>query len=177
MIKFFVIFVILYTSMYAFSTSQKLEIGKQTLRVVHESYDEYSDKGITLKFYTLDSNTTTTLPLLSLVLENEIGSCGQRSIEEGAYKIKGNKLFFYTHWSRDGTAYDAPIGDRIQVYQMEENKTIHRLSGRMHIKTSKKDKSSIEHYFGATFVEDSEAENLAQEVSNALTIKKTTRWK
>jgi len=194
--------ILLFQSLYAFKTEEKLHIGTETFTVIHESYDEYGDKGITMKLYTSDSNTSGK-PLLSLVLENQTGSCSQKSVEEGTYYVDGDTLRFYSHWSRYGKAYDSPIGDRVQVYKIDNNKMIHRVAGRVYIEKTKRYKDapegmkylykvpqtekerealykyirSIERIYGATFVQGEDAKKLADEVHTALVMKQKQRWK
>ena len=200
--KLLLTFLILINISYAFQTKDELQIGKQHFTIVHESYDEYNDKGITMKLYKKGEHMESQ-PLFSFTLENISGGCGEQSSQEGTYEVNGTTLTLYSHWSRSGKAYDTPVGDRIQHYTIDKNGTISFLDGTLYIETEAKnyDKQSaikylyttpknedekealntyiqsVEKHFKGRFVRGDKAHILHQKVDKALTEKRKTRWK
>ena len=200
--KLLLTFLILINISYAFQTKKALQIGQEHFIIVHESYDEYNDKGITMMLYKKGADTNTH-PLFSFTLENQSGGCGEQSSQEGSYELNGTMLTLYSHWDRSGKAYDTPKGDRIQHYKIDENGTIAFLDGSLYIETEAKnyDKQSaikylhtpptnedekealnkyiqsVEKHFKGKFVRSDEAQILHQKVDKALMEKRKTRWK
>ena len=195
--KYFILLLLIHT----YLDAKDVQIGGRTYTIVEESYNEYNDKGIAMKLYKKTDNKDA-LPLFSFTVENQLGGCGERSMQEGSYEINGTMLTFYTHWARSGRAYDAPSGDRIQHYVMDNNGTMHFKEGILYIEQQAKnyDKESgqkylyvkpttqrekeklqeyiqnIEHTFGGRFVFDDAAVKLHKKVENALMKKRQTRW-
>jgi len=200
--KLLLTFLILINISYAFQTKEALQIGQQHFIIVHESYDEYNDKGITMKLYKKGEDTDSQ-PLFSFTLENQSGGCGEQSSQEGSYELNGTMLTLYSHWDRSGKAYDTPKGDRIQHYKIDENGTIAFLDGALYIETEAKnyDKQSaikylhttptnadekkalnkyiqsVEKHFKGRFVRGDKAQILHQKIDKALMEKRKTRWK
>jgi len=194
-------FLLLSISLFALDVKKEVQIGSHTFILKQEAYNEYGDKGITLKVYDKASKQKG-VPLLSFVMENKSGGCADKSVEHGAYKIVGNILTFYSHWERYGRVYDAPIGDRVQVYTLDDKGTLEYTNSKVYIETSKRGKEmdegmqylyteiktdvqrealakyiiSVERIFEAKFVKGAEAKVLADEVSNALNEKQKQRW-
>jgi len=198
MLKFLITLLILLTQINAFTFDKYQLINGYPFHIVQDSYDEYGDTGIMLKFY----RGTETEPLLNLVLENKSGSCSSRSTQEGNFKIKDDTIIIYSHWKRKGRAYDSPIGDRIQIFKIDTNGKIKEKSGRVYIekhtkikdnsdgmnylftppKTAKEKalfaeyKKSVERIFEASFVVGKEAEELSNEVYWGLQKKEKSTW-
>jgi len=196
--KYFIFLLLMYT----YLDAKDVQIGDHTYTIVEESYNEYNDKGIAMKLYKKTDNKDA-LPLFSFTVENQLGGCGERSMQEGSYEINGTMLTFYTHWTRSGRAYDAPSGDRIQHYVMDSNGTMHFKDGILYIEQQAKnyDKESglkylyktpknkaekeklqayiksTERIFGGRFVFGDDAIQLHKEVDNALMKKRQMRWK
>ncbi|OYY55167.1 MAG: hypothetical protein B7Y52_06055, partial [Sulfurovum sp. 28-43-6] len=125
-----------------------------------------------------------------------------KSLEDGSYEINGTTLTLYSAWDRLGRAYDAPVGARIQVYELQPNATFKRISSRLYIEThrkkqdqnsgmqylfsppkNKKEQKAFEAYieevetrFKGTFVFGEEAKQLRLEVQEALRRKMQTAW-
>ena len=194
-------FLLLYTFLFAVDARKEVQIGTHMFILKQQAYNEYGDKGITLMVHNKNTEKKG-VPLLSFVMENKSGSCADKSVQNGAYKIEGNTIIFYSHWERYGREYDAPIGDRIQVYRVDDNGTLQRKSSKVYIETSKRGKemdegmkylytemktdaekqelakyiASVERIFEAKFVRGVEAKVLAEQVSKALTQKQRKRW-
>ena len=198
--KHFLLFLLITLSLYS-DVIKEITIADKPYVIVHESYNEYSDKGIEMKLYTQKQNRDT-LPLLSFTLENQSGGCAEKSIQHGTYTIEGDKIILYSHWARSGRAYDAPSGDRKQVYSLDKDGNLTRVSGQVYIEKTKRGKEmdegmkylytpattekekkaltayirSVEHIFEADFVRGEQANTLAHEVEQALREKSKQRW-
>ena len=194
-------FILLYTSLFSLEAKKEVQIGAHMFILKQQAYNEYGDKGITLMVYD-KASVQKGVPLLSFVMENKSGGCADKSVQKGTYKIEGNSLTFYSHWERYGRAYDAAIGDRVQVYTLDDKGTLHRTNSKVYIETSKRGKEvdegmkylytetktdaqrqalakyiiSVERIFEAKFVKGNAAKVLAEEVSNALREKQKQRW-
>jgi len=178
-----------------------IDIGSTHFKAVKETYREYGDKGTELKIYPKNGDRDK-LPILAFTLQYISGSCADKSIEEGAYEINGSKIMFYSRWERSGRAYDAPIGDRIQVYRVDDNGTIVYESGKLYIERYAKRydsesgmqylfnapknrqeqealreyKKRVERIFKGKFVEGKAAKALHDEVEEALMRKHREIW-
>lgn len=165
---------------YGFVIEKPIQVQDQEFVIVHESYNEYGDKGIVMKLYKKGQKQDT-LPVFSFTLENQSGGCGAQSFEDTAYEINGTTFIFYTHWERRGKTQSVPKGDRIQYYTMDANGTVHFKNGILHIEegSNKKENSleDIEAQYKGKFVQGKEAEALQKRVTDALREKKQTRWK
>ena len=197
-----VLFCLLYIHSFALVLESPVQIAGKSYRIVHESYNEYGDKGIEMKLYQTEASKDA-LPLFSFTLENQSGSCGAKSTQEGMYEINGTHMTLYTHWDRSGREYNAPRGDRIQHYEIDKNGTVTFKDGKLYIERQAKsyDKESgmlflfkeavtstqkenlkqyirsVEEIFEGKFVFGEEAKQLHEKVDKALMKKKQTRWK
>jgi len=197
-----ILFCLVWVQTFALIIEKPVQIDGKTYILVHESYSEYGDKGIEMKLYTKKANKDA-LPLFSFTLENQSGSCGAKSTQNGTYEINGSILTLYTHWDRSGREYDAPRGDRIQHYVFDKNGTVTFKDGKLYIErqaksydkesgmqylfnapVSKAQKESLQQYiqtveeiFEGKFVFGEEVKQLHEKVDHALTQKKQTRWK
>ena len=198
--KYFLLFLLITLSVLS-DTIKDITIAGKPYVIIHESYNEYSDKGIEMKLYSKEQNRDT-LPLLSFTLENQSGGCAEKSIQSGTYAIEGDKIILYSHWARSGRAYDAPSGDRKQIYKFDKDGNLTRVSGQVYIEKAKRGKEmdegmkylytpaitakekkaltayirSVEHIFEADFVQGEQANALANEVEQALREKSKQRW-
>lgn len=196
-----IILLILINISYAFYTQEEINIEGKYFRIVHESYDDYGEKGIVMKLYK-KGDSDNSKPCFSFTLENQSGGCGEQSRQEGTYELNGTQLTLYSHWDRSGKAYDTPKGDRIQHYKIDKNGSVTFLDGRLYIETESKNydkqsaiqylyespkntieenaleryKKRVEEYFKGKFVHDNERKQLHKQVQNALMKKRKTRW-
>ncbi|RUM74755.1 MAG: hypothetical protein DSZ10_01050 [Sulfurovum sp.] len=196
-----ILFFLVSTFLLAFGTPKQIEINHHTFDLVQEYYNEYGERGVSLKFYAHGANKEK-LPMLALSLMNSTGACSGKSIQDGTYEINGTKIIYYSHWERKGNAGDAPEGDLIQTYKVYQNGTITRVSGELYIedhvrgnnssdgmqylfdapKTTEEEKAlkdyikSIERRFGGEFVRGKEAEALKKRVRDALARKHKKLW-
>jgi len=186
---------------YAFYTQEEINIEGKSFRIVHESYDDYGEKGIAMKLYK-KGDSDNSKPRFSFTLENQSGGCGEQSRQEGTYELNGTQLTLYSHWDRSGRAYDTPKGDRIQHYKIDKNGSVSFLDGRLYIEAQSKNydkqsaiqylyeapknateenaleryKKRVEEHFKGKFVHQKERKQLHQQVENALMQKRKTRW-
>lgn len=180
---------------------QHISMGKFEFSLITDSYDAYDSKGEVMKLYAEENNNDLTF-ILSLTLQDRTGTCADKSLEDGAYEINGTILTLYSAWDRLGRAYDAPLGARIQVFQLQPNATFKRISSLLYIETHRKkqdqnsgmqylftapkneeEKKAFETYiaevetsFKGTFVFGDDAKKLRQEVQEALRRKMQTKW-
>ena len=199
--KYLLLFLVITLSVWS-DTIKEITIEGNSYVIVHESYNEYSDKGIEMKLYKKEQNRDT-LPLFSFTLENQSGGCGERSTQEGSYEINGSTITLYSHWDRSGRAYDAPRGDRIQHYRVDADGSVTWIDGLLYIERQAKnydkesglkylfkapknaeEKAKLQSYIQTTqrifkgkFVEKDEAGKLHEKVDKALMKKRQTRWK
>ena len=199
--KLLLSFIILLTSLYAVKTEKEVHIGTHTFTLVKESYNEYGDKGVTLALYDRDANKSTS-PKISFLLLNESGSCSDKDIEEGSYEIKKDSIVFYTHWKRSRNSDNAPIGDRIQVYKVDNNGYFTMVDSKVYVERTTQNEdadegmqylyveaktkaekllldeyiTSVEDIFKAKFVRGNEAKALRKEVHEALELKQKQKW-
>jgi len=192
---------LLSTFLFAFGTPKKLKINDYTFDMIQEYYNEYGERGVSLKFYAHGANMEKP-PMLALSLMNSTGACSGKSIQDGTYEINGTKIIYYSHWERTGDAADAPEGDLIQTYKVDQNGTITRVSGKVYIedharsydgsdgmqylfrapKTTEEKNAlkdyikSIERRFDGEFVRGKEAETLKKRVRDALARKHKKLW-
>ena len=198
--KYFVLFLLTLLGLFAEETRELFIEGKPYLFVA-ERYNEYGDKGVTMKLYKKEKSFQTQ-PIFSFILENQSGDCSAKSTQESAYKINGSMLTLYTHWDRSGRAYDAPKGDRIQHYHMDNNGTVHFVDGQLciedkaknydkqsaiqylyHTPKSPEEDKALTHYikriekiFKGRFLSGDDAKALQLKVEKMLEEKKRTRW-
>jgi len=178
-----------------------ISMGNFEYSLITDSYDAYDSKGEVMKLYAEENNNDLTF-ILSLTLHDKTGTCSDKSLEDGRYEINGTTLTLYSAWDRLGRAYDAPVGSRIQVYELQPNATFKRVSSRLYIETHRKkqDQNSgmqylfsppknekeqkvfeayieeVETRFKGTFVFGEEAKQLRLEVQEALRRKMHSAW-
>lgn len=198
--KIFLILIVFFTILQAFTSEKEIQIGKEIFVLKTESYTEYANKGTSIHLYAKDINGSK-VKALSFVLHYQFGSCVPESLEEGTYSIKKDRIVLYSHWQRFSNA-SAPVGDRIQVYKVDEKGALYLSESKVYIERhtpndrtddgmqylSKKAKTrqetklllayqkSVEALFKAKFVMGKEAESLRMEVKNALALRQKQRW-
>ncbi len=199
--RFLLLFSVVTSLLCAIGSEVQVTIHQHRFDFVKSYYNEYGERGISLLIYR-HGDSHEKLPLLAVTLEHTSGSCRSRRREEGAYQIKGDTITLYTAWTRSRQAYDAPVGERIQVYRVEENGTITYKSGELYIETEMRgqDRKSgmqylvtppknsherkaladyirrVEEQYHATFVTPQRAKTLHQEVAEALAEKHRHLW-
>jgi hypothetical protein len=187
------------TSVNAFKIEKEVKIGKHIFNLVKESYNEYGDKGVSMALYDVNKSTT---HKLSFLLGNESGDCTDKNIEDGNYKIQENKIVFYTHWRRARSSNYMPRGDRIQVYQVDDNGAFKMIDSKVYVEKTRQNedadegmkylftaptneaeklllkeyKISVEKKYNAKFVKAEQAKYLVTEVKKALKEKHSSRW-
>jgi len=186
-----------------FSTElQHVNIGNQDFSITTESYHVYDSKGTVMRMYSEERNNDL-LFILKLTLKDSSGSCSDKSIQEGSYDINDTHITLYSSWDRRGKAYNAPRGSRIQVFKVQPDHSVKRLSSKIYMETerenyndasgmkylfqmpkTKKEKeelafyiAAVERKYKATFVFGEEAKALKKEVTEALSKKLKNRWK
>ena len=178
-----------------------MNIGNQDFMLTIESYDEYDSKGEVLRVYKEERNYDL-LFMFSLILKDRTGACSDKSLEDGYYEINGTTVTLYSHWSRRGKAYDAPYGARVQVYKIDDNFDLTRVSSKLYIETARpnynensgmkylfntakneEEKAALQAYvnrvertYKGTFVFGDEAKKLIKEVEDAMTRKMKAIW-
>jgi len=193
--------ILLFTSLYAFKVEKEVQIAKHTFTLVKESYNEYGDKGVTMALYTKDANKSIS-EKFSFILRNESGSCSDKSVEEGIYKIDKDSIVTYTHWKRSQNLPNSPIGDRMQIYKMDENNSFYLYDSKVYVERTTRGEdadegmkylyvepktedekrllseyiNAVENIFKAKFVTEDEARALSKEVHEALMHKEKQRW-
>ena len=179
---------------------QEVHIGTHTFTMMEEEYNEYGDKGVSMLLYAKDANRSK-LPQFRFVLRYQSGSCDVKNMEEGNYVLEKESITTYSHWKRF-TNDNAPIGNRMQVYKLDENGSFYVSSSKVYIEQTirgddadegmkylyeevktEQEKSlldayvaSVERIFKADFVMGEEADALKREVLNALQLKYKTQW-
>ena len=200
--KTLVYFFLLATNLLFSTELQHVNIGNQDFSITTESYDIYDAKGTVMRMYSEERNNDL-LFILKLTLKDSTGSCSDKSIQEGTYDINDTHITLYSSWDRRGKAYNAPRGSRIQVFQVQPDHSVKRLSSKLYIETqrqnyneasgmkylfqtpkTKKEKEELAFYVAAvekkykgTFVFGTEAKALKKEVTEALSKKLKSRWK
>lgn len=180
---------------------EHVNIGNQDFAFITERYDVYDSKGEILRVYKEERNNNLTF-VCSLILKDRTGGCSDQSMEDGSYDINGTTLTLYSFWNRKGKAYDAPYGARIQVYQLQEDYNLKRISSQLYIETERQNYNpesgmqflfsapdnerekdelkryidTVEHKYKGTFVFDKQAKELIHKVENALQRKAKNRW-
>jgi len=132
MLKTITLLFLLPLLLFSVESIDTIDIGNTHFTTVTETYREYGDRGTELKIYP-QKGERDKLPLLALTSQYISGGCADKSIEEGTYEINGSKIILYSRWERSGTAEDAPKGDRIQVYRVDDNGSIVYESGKLYI--------------------------------------------
>ena len=176
-------------------------IGGNDYTFTTEHYEVYDSKGTVVRCY-YEAQNRDLLHRFTLTLDDRTGTCGARSIEEGAYEIDGNIITLYTLWHREGRSYDTPYGARIMRYRAQRDGTFKLLSSRIYVEETAKgfDPDSGERFlwksaqtesekkafaayidrmqkrFKGTFVLGEEAKALIAETEAALERKAQHRW-
>ena len=179
---------------------KEVHIGTHTFTLVEEDYNEYGDKGVTMMLYAKGTDKSM-LPQFRFVLKYQSGSCAVKNVEEGSYKIEKDSIVTHSRWERIDNDY-APIGERMQVYKIDENGSFYVSDSKVYIeKTERNDDAdegmkylyteaktedeklllanyvtSVEQLFEAKFVTGEEAEKLKYEVNKALHEKHGQQW-
>lgn len=169
---------------------------------VNEVYNEYGERGVTLKIYRHGADREAS-PLYTFTLESTWGGCRDKTVEKGAYEINGSKILFFTHWDRVGSVDNAPRGDRVAVYRIDDNGSIVRESARLYVERYARgyDRESgmqylfsrpstqeerealqkyidgVEHAFQGKFVQGKTAKLLHDQVADALDRKYRNLWR
>ena len=201
MLKTITLLFLLPLLLFSVESIDTIDIGNTHFTTVTETYREYGDRGTELKIYP-QKGERDKLPLLALTLQYISGGCADKSIEEGTYEINGSKIILYSRWERSGRAEDAPMGDRIQVYRVDDNGSIVYESGKLYIEryTKRYDpesgmqylfnvpknkqeqealhgyKKRVERIFKGKFVQGRAAKALHDEVEEALMRKHRKLW-
>lgn len=191
----------LMSTLSAFDTEKEIHIGTHTFTLTKETYNEYGDKGITVVLYAKDADKSI-LPHLRIVTRHQSGSCRVKNSEEGTYVIKKDSIIVYSRWKRFTNDY-APIGNRVQVYKLDENGSFYVSDSKVYVERTKRGEdayegmqylytdantknkklllseyiASVEEIFKAKFVIGKEAKKLALQVSEAMREKQNKRWK
>ena len=198
--KTLLIILIFFSTLYASNAEKEVHIGTYSFMLIEEEYNEYGDKGVTMMLYAKDADRSK-LPQFRFVMSYQSGSCAVKNLEDGSYKIEKDSIVTHSRWERIDND-NAPIGERMQVYKMDENGSFYVSDSKVYIeKTSRNDdvdegmkylyteakteeeKSllanyivSVEKLFEAKFVMGEEAEKLKYEVNKALHEKHGQRW-
>jgi len=199
--KTFLLLFLLMTQVLISAELTHVNIGNQDFSITTESYKVYDAKGTVMRMYSEERNNDL-LFILNLTLRDSTGACSAKSIEEGSYEINATHITLYSSWVRRGKAYDAPTGARIQVFEVQPDHSVKRISSKLYIETdrenyneasgmqylfrkptSKKEQakldlyiSGVERKYKGTFVFGKEAQVLRREVEKALTKKLKSRW-
>lgn len=197
------IFILSLFFMQLFSASlEHLTINNYDFSIVKESYDIYDSKGEVLKLYKEEQNRDLTF-LLRFTLSDHTGGCAEKAMTEGNYEISDDgNITFYTMWTRQGKAYLAPYGARVQTYKVLDTGKLELIEGKIYIEETKKrhdndsgmeylftapktqeEKEQLEHYvkaveekYKATFVFEDEGKRVISEVKKALKRKMKAIW-
>lgn len=179
-----------------------VSIGNQDFTITTESYKVYDSKGTIMRMYSEERNNDL-LFVLKLTLEDKTGPCSASSIQKGTYDINDTHITLYSQWLRKGKAYDAPVGARIQVFEVQPDHSVKRISSKLYIETERekynqasgmqylfkkpntikeKEKfdlyiSNVERKYHGTFVFDKEAKQLQEKVKKRLIQNAKNRWR
>ncbi len=190
------------SSLFSKAIIEHFTVGYNDFTVITEDYEVYDSKGRVMKLYRDEQNYDLT-NLFNFTLHDKTGTCGARSLEDGYFERKGNKITLYTLWNRQGRAYDVPYGARIMRYEVQRSGELKLLSSKLYVETARKsfDKESgmrflwqtpktneekaefkayiesVERKYKGTFVFGDEAKALINEVKAALNRKVKSVWK
>lgn len=198
--KIYLLILLTLTQLFSSASLEHVSINGYDFTVVKESYDIYDSKGTAMKIYREEPNKNLTF-VLSLVLHDATGGCSGKSLEDGSYEINGSAITFYTQWSRRGNAHEAPVGARIQHFEVLSDGEIQQHYSELYIETARKThadeglkylftkpnsddaREKLEEYFNrveqkykATFVLGKERDNLIKRVKEALKKKQKVQW-
>lgn len=200
--RIYLLWLLFMVPIFSSGTSKEILIGQQHFTFTEKNYDLYGDKGITLTIYNHSHKKKN--EIFSFIMEYKSGPCSNKGVQEGTYEINGTNITFYSHWRRQGKAYTSPIGDRIQVYEVEKNGTLKKISSRLYIERERRNYNKdsgmkylftapqteeqkhalaryvkkVEKIFEGDFVYDKKLrEQLADKVGTALRRKRMQQWK
>ena len=199
--RIYLLLLLFVVPLFSSASSKEITIHQKQFIFKEKAYDLYGDKGITLTIYKNEMKPKN--EIFSFIMENKSGPCSNKAVQEGVYEINGSKITFYSHWRRQGKAYTSPVGDRIQVYEVENNGTLKKISSRLYIERERRNydeesgmkylftapqteeqRNALAHYikkvekiFEGEFVYEEEARELAGEVDAALRRKRMQQWK
>jgi hypothetical protein len=191
---------ILLTLLSILQAEKTVTIGTHTFTLIEEDYSEYGDKGVTMMLYAKDANRSK-LPQFRFVLRYQSGSCDVKNVEDGVYRIEKERIVTHSHWTRYSND-NAPIGDRMQVFKVDENGSFYVSESKVYIEKTTRNEgadegmkylyedantvdekallaayiASVERLFDAKFVSGDAAKALGSEVFNALQVKYKTQW-
>lgn len=192
----------LFSSYLLGASLEHITIRDHDFSIVTEKYDIYDSKGEVMKLYREERNNDLRF-VLSFTLKDSTGTCSDKSMQQGSYEINGNTIVLYTLWERKGRVYDAPYGAKIERYEVSEEGDVVQTSSRLYVETSIQseddesgmrflfsppktlsDKQQFDAYiqnvqrqFKGTFVFSNEAEDLIDEVKNAIRSKESNPWR
>ena len=197
-----ILFIILtfFSTLQAVNAEKEVRIGTYTFTLIEEEYNEYGDKGVTMMLYAKGADRSK-LPQFRFVMRYQSGSCVVKNVEEGSYTFEKDSIITHSNWERIDNDH-APIGDRMQVYKLDENGSFYVSDSKVYIeRTNRNDDahdgmkylyedakteeeksllqeyiSSVEQLFEAKFVMGEEAKKLRYEVNKALHLKHGQRW-
>jgi len=197
-----IVLLILLSTCALFSTEIKhINIGNQDFMLTVEEYDVYDSKGEVLRVYKEKRNNDLIF-MFSLILKDRTGACSNKSVEDGYYEVNDTGITLYSHWDRRGKAYDAPYGARIQVYTVDENFNLTKISSKLYVETERQNYNetsgmqylfqkpqneeekkalqkyinAVEHTYKGTFVFGEEAKKLMVDVEAAMGRKMKSIW-
>jgi len=197
----FIVLLLLWSGLFA-ESMQEVTINHQKFQIVKESYDIYDSKGEFVRFYKVNKDKSLS-SVLRLTLKDATGGCSSRSLEDGAYEIKGNEIWLYRYFHRQGQAYLDPYGAQIVEYQVQKDGTLKKLQSKVYVELTQKgydEESGMEYLFHAPknekervllnryvkrveakyegeFLFGDEGEKLIKEVKKALKRKIKSEWK
>ena len=198
-----IIFILLVFFIQLFSASlEHMTLNNYDFAIVKENYDIYDSKGEVLKLYKEEQNRNLTF-MLRFTLSDHTGGCAAKGMIEGSYEVSSDgNITFYTMWTRQGKAYLAPYGARIQTYKVSDDGKLELIEGRIYLEETKKnhdnesgmeylfqaprteeEKEQLQQYikgveekYNATFVSKEEYKALSKEVKKALKRKMKALW-
>jgi len=197
--KLFLTLFLSISSLLAFPTLEYISIDKQEFTMTKETYDIYNSKGLVMSLYSKKKNHDLGFAL-NLILHDVTGDCGKKSIQKGTYSIEQSTITLYHLYRREGHADYAPYGAMIDVYEIQKEGELQKVSSKVYIESSRKKYNpdsgmkylfeiakneeekalfaeyinDIEKKYKSTFVFEEEAQSLIQEVKRAL---KKDMWK
>ena len=161
MMKIFLLFLMTIVILFGFHSLEHLTINKQDYTLIKEDYKLYDSKGLVMKLYREENNLDLKF-VLSLILEDSTGTCGDKGVRKGSYTIEGSQITLYHLFTRVGKAYDSPFGAMKEVYRIENNETVTKIEAKVYIENARKsyDKESGMQYLFKTPQNDAEKEAL-----------------
>jgi hypothetical protein len=193
---------LLYTVDLLSASLEHMSMNNYDFSIVKERYEIYDSKGEVVKFYKEEQNRDLRF-MLRLTLSDHTGGCSEKAITEGNYEISDDgNITLYTMWKRQGKAYLAPSGVRVQHYRVSDSGKLEFIEGKIYVEETKKnhdndsgmaylftapktkeEKQKLENYikdveknYKATFVFGEEREALFTEVKQALKRKVKALW-